>query len=54
MSSSFDFKRSPEDEATFRKWRRGMVVLYGSIGLVFTAAVIVARVVDAAMHVASR
>ena len=54
MHSSFDFKRSPEDEATFRKWRRGMVMFYGSIGLVATAAVIAARFVEAALHVASR
>jgi hypothetical protein len=54
MNRSFDFKRSPEDEATLRKWRRGMVMFYGSIGLVLTAAVIAVRFVEAALHVASR
>ena len=37
MNKSFDFKRSPEDAATFRKWRRGMAIFYGSIGLMVTA-----------------
>jgi hypothetical protein len=32
------FASSPEDEATYIKWRRGMVILYGSIGLVAVAA----------------
>jgi hypothetical protein len=50
----FDFKRSPEDEATLRKWRRGMVMFYGSIGLVVMAAVIAAHFADVATHVASR
>jgi hypothetical protein len=54
MSKSFDFKRSPEDEATFRNWRRGMAMFYGCIGFVVTAAVIAAHFADAAMHVASR
>jgi hypothetical protein len=49
-----DFKRSPDDETTFRTWRRGMVMFYGAIGLVVTVAVITAHFADAAMHVASR
>jgi hypothetical protein len=53
MNGSFDFEGSPQDEATFRKWRRGMVVLYGSVGL-FLTAVIAAHLVNAALHVASR
>jgi hypothetical protein len=53
MNSPFDLKRSPEDETTFRKWRRGLVMFYGAIGLVFTAA-IAAHFVNAALHVASR
>jgi hypothetical protein len=53
MNGSFDFKRSPEDEATFRKWRRGTMMLYGSIGLFFTV-MIAAHFVNAALHVASR
>jgi hypothetical protein len=53
MNSPFDLERSPEDETTFRKWRRGLVVFYGAIGLVFTAA-IAAHFVNAALHVASR
>jgi hypothetical protein len=54
MMRPFDFKRSPEDEATFRKWRRGMVTFYACIGLVVTAVVIAAHFADVAMHVASR
>jgi hypothetical protein len=54
MSNSFDFKRSREDEATFRTWRRGMVMFYGGIGLVVTTAVIAAHFVNVAMHVATR
>jgi hypothetical protein len=53
MNRSFDFKPPPEDEATFRRWRRGLVMLYGSIGLVFTV-LIAAHFVNAALHVASR
>jgi hypothetical protein len=54
MNRSFDFKRSPEDKATFRKWRRGMVMFYGGVGLVVTTAVIAAHFVNVAMHVATR
>ena len=54
MNRSFDFKRFPEDAATFRKWRRGMVMFYGSIGLMVMAVVILVHVADVAMHVASR
>jgi hypothetical protein len=54
MSRSLDSTRSPEDEATFRKWRRGLVMLYGGIGLVVTAAVIAVHFAAIAMHVASR
>jgi hypothetical protein len=54
MSRSFDFKRSPEDEATFRKWRRGLVMLYGGVGLFVMAAVIAVHFAAIAMHVASR
>jgi hypothetical protein len=54
MSRSFDFKHSPEDEATLRKWRRGMAMFYGTIGLVVMAVVIAAHFADVAMRVASR
>jgi hypothetical protein len=54
MNRSSDFKRTPADEATFRKWRRGMVMFYGCIGVVVMAAVIAAHFADVAMHVASR
>jgi hypothetical protein len=54
MSNSFDFKHSPRDEATFRKWRRGMVMFYGGIGLAVTATVIAAHFVNVAIHVATR
>ncbi len=54
MSNSFDFKRSPEDEATFRDWRRRIVIFYGGIGLVVTVVVIVAHLVNVAPHIASR
>jgi hypothetical protein len=54
MSGSFDFKRSPEDEATFRKWRRGLVMLYGGIGFFVMVAVVAVHFAAIAMHVASR
>jgi hypothetical protein len=27
------FRRSPEDEATYVKWRRGIFIFYGGVGL---------------------
>jgi hypothetical protein len=37
MSKRFNFKRSPEDEATYAKWRRAVLIFYGCIGLVAVA-----------------
>jgi hypothetical protein len=31
------FNRSPEHEATYAKWRRGVLIFYGCIGLAATA-----------------
>jgi hypothetical protein len=33
MSKPFNFTRSPEDAATYAKWRRGMCIFYGCVGL---------------------
>jgi hypothetical protein len=33
MSKRFNFEHSPEDKATYAKWRRGMCIFYGCIGL---------------------
>jgi hypothetical protein len=33
MSKPFNFKRSLEDAATYAKWRRGVFIFYGCIGL---------------------
>jgi hypothetical protein len=35
----FDFERSPEDQATIAKWRRAMLMFYGSVGLGLIALV---------------
>jgi hypothetical protein len=32
------FNRTPEDEAIHAKWRRGVFIFYGCIGLVVIAA----------------
>jgi hypothetical protein len=44
------FKRSPEDEATYAKWRRGMFIFYGSIGLVAVAIILVTHFSRAAFQ----
>jgi hypothetical protein len=54
MNKPFDFRLSPQDAATFRRWRRGMVVFYGSVGLLVAAVLIAAHFADVALHVASR
>jgi hypothetical protein len=33
MSKPFNFTPSPEDAATYAKWRRGMCIFYGCVGL---------------------
>jgi hypothetical protein len=43
---------SPEDEATYVKWRRGMVIFYGSIGLVAVAAFLAAHFSHPALQLA--
>jgi hypothetical protein len=53
MNRPFDFRHSPQDAATFRRWRRGMALFYGSVGLL-VAAVLIAAHFAVALHVASR
>jgi hypothetical protein len=47
-----NFERSPEDKATYAKWRRGMFIFYGSIGLVAVAVVLAAHFSRVALQVA--
>jgi hypothetical protein len=37
------FAGSPEDKATYAKWRRGIVIFYGSVGLVAVAVFLAAH-----------
>ena len=50
----FDFERSPEDQATIAKWRRGVLMLYGGIGLALIAVVTAAHIAHVAPLFASR
>lgn len=54
MNKPFDFSHSPQDAATFRKWRRGMAMFYATVGLLVAAMLIAAHFADAALHVATR
>jgi len=49
-----NFKRSPEDQATIARWRRGVLMFYGSIGLVLAAVMTVAHFAHVAMQFASK
>jgi hypothetical protein len=49
-----DFARSPADQATITKWRRGLLMFYGSVGFVLVAVVAVAHFAHIAMQFASR
>ena len=50
----FDFERSPEDQATIARWRRRVLVFYGSVGLALLAVVTAARIAHVATLFASR
>jgi hypothetical protein len=50
----FDFERSPEDQATVARWRRRVLVFYGSVGLALIAVVTAARIAHVATLFASR
>jgi hypothetical protein len=54
MNRSSAFKRSPDDEATFGKWRRGVPMFYGSVGLALAAVMTVAHFARVAMEFANR
>jgi hypothetical protein len=43
MSKSSTFKRSPEDESTYAKWRRGVFIFYMCVGLVTASVIVVAQ-----------
>jgi hypothetical protein len=49
-----DFKRSPEDEATIARWRRSVLMFYGSIGLVLAAVMTAAHFARVFAQFASR
>jgi hypothetical protein len=49
-----DFKRSPEDQATIAKWRRGMLMFYGSVGLALATVMTVAHFAHVATQSAGR
>jgi hypothetical protein len=46
------FASSSEDEATYAKWRRGMVIFYGSMGLVAVAVFLAAHFSHPALQLA--
>jgi hypothetical protein len=46
------FANSPEDEATYVKWRRGMMIFYGSIGLLAVAVFLAAHFSHPALQLA--
>jgi hypothetical protein len=52
MSKPFNFKRSPEDAATYAKWRRGMCIFYGCIGLVVASVLLAAHFSHLALQLA--
>jgi hypothetical protein len=54
MSKPFNFNRSPEDEATYAKWRRGVVMFYGCIGLVAIVAVLVVHLANETVQMAGK
>ncbi len=49
-----DFERSPEDQATIAKWRRGVLIFYGSVGLALIAIVAAAHIAHVVPLFASR
>jgi hypothetical protein len=46
------FERSPEDGATYTKWLRGTIILYGGIGLVALAVILAGHFSSVAIQVA--
>jgi hypothetical protein len=50
----FDFERSPEDQVTIARWRRGVLMVYGSIGLALVALVTAVHLAHVAPLFASR
>jgi hypothetical protein len=45
---------SPEDRATYVKWRRGILIFYGCIGLTAVAAIAVAEFAGIAVQIAGK
>jgi hypothetical protein len=48
------YASSPEDHATYVKWRRGVLIFYGCIGLVMVAAIAVAEFAGIAVQIAHK
>jgi hypothetical protein len=52
MSKPSNFKRSPADAATYAKWRRGICIFYGCIGLVMAGVFLAAHLSRLAFQLA--
>jgi hypothetical protein len=49
-----DFITSPDDKATFARWRRGVVLLYGRVALFIAVALVLTRFAELALQVAGK
>jgi hypothetical protein len=54
MNKPLNFNRSPEDEATYAKWRRGVAMFYGCVGLVAIVAVVILQLAHATVQMAGK
>jgi hypothetical protein len=54
MNKPFDFNRSPEDQATYAKWCRGVVIFYGCIGLLAITALVGLQLAHVTVQMAGR
>jgi hypothetical protein len=52
MSYRFNFNNSPEDKATYVKWRRAVGIFYGCIGLVAVAVAVATHLSGPAFQLA--
>jgi hypothetical protein len=43
MSKPLIFKRSPEDESTYVRWRRGVFIFYTCVGLAAVGVILAAH-----------
>jgi hypothetical protein len=54
MNKPFKFIRSPEDVATYARWRRRMLIFYGSVGLIAIVAVVVLQLAHDVVQMAGK